>query len=149
MKLPNSRKKMMRPLRRSRQGFTLLELLLVMAILVVLAGLASFAVLKIQKNAYSGAAGTEISTLSNACQMYKIRVGAFPNKLEDLNTRPSGIDNTSWGGPYLKEPITSDPWNRPYKYAPDDVNDTVLIQSAGPDGQLGSEDDVSNAPTGS
>lgn len=146
MKLPNRRKKMMRPLRRSRQGFTLLELLLVMAILVVLAGLASFAVLKIQKNAYSGAAGTEISTLSNACQMYKIHVGAFPTKLADLTTRPNGLDNTSWGGPYLKEAITSDPWNRPYKYSPDDLNDTVLIQSAGPDGQSGSEDDVSNAP---
>jgi len=148
MKLPNRRQKNMRPSRCSRQGFTLLELLLVMAILVVLAGLASFAVLNIQKTAYSGAANSEINTLSNACQMYKIQVGAFPVKLEHLNTRPSGIDNTTWGGPYLKEQITSDPWNRPYKYTPDDLNDKVLIQSAGPDGQLGSEDDVSNTPAG-
>ena len=144
MKLRNQRKRLSRPSRRSRQGFTLLELLLVMAILVVLAGLASVAVLGIQKTSYSRSANVEIKTLANACTMYKINVGAFPAKLEDLSTRPSGLDQASWGGPYIDSPTVNDPWNRPYKYTPNDGNNTVLIQSSGPDGQMGSQDDVSN-----
>ena len=143
MKLRNQRRRLSRS-RRSRQGFTLLELLLVMAILVVLAGLAGFAVLGMQQSAYSGSANVEIKTLANACKMYKLRVGAFPAKLQDLNTRPSGLDQASWGGPYIDTPKVNDPWNRPYKYTPNDGNNTVLIQSSGPDGQMGSEDDVSN-----
>jgi len=131
---------------RSRQGFTLLELMLVMAILVVLAGLATFAILPMLGTANSGAAGVEIRTLDNACKLYKLRVNSFPNSLQDLTVRPSGIDQNSWGGPYLDTPIVNDPWNRPYRYTPNDATNTVLIQSAGPDGQFGSEDDVSNAP---
>ena len=131
--------------RRSRQGFTLLELMLVMAILVVLAGLATFAVLPMLGTANSGAAGVEIQTLANACKLYKLRLNAFPNTLQDLSSRPSGIDQNTWGGPFVETPIVNDPWNRPYKYTPNDATNTVLIQSAGPDGQFGSEDDVSNA----
>ena len=144
MKLRNQRRRLSTTSRRSRQGFTLLELLLVMAILVVLAGLAGFAVLGMQGNAYSGAAKLEIKTAANACKMYKLRVGAFPAKLQDLNTRPSGLDQASWGGPYTDTAIVNDPWNRPYKYTPNDGNNTVFIQSSGPDGQIGSEDDVTN-----
>ena len=147
MKLRNNQRKFARSSRRTRQGFTLLELLLVMAILVVLAGLAGFAVLGMQDNAYVNSAKLEIRTLASSCKAYKLNVGSFPAKLEDLYSRPSGIDQATWGGPYLDTQVVNDPWNRPYKYSPDDLNDTVLIQSAGPDGQSGSEDDVSNAPT--
>ena len=146
----NSRKKRKRfghSSRSSRQGFTLLELLLVMAILVVLASLASLAILPMLSNSRADATRIEIQSLANSCKMYKIRVGAFPAKLEDLTTRPSGLDQSSWGGPYLEKLTVNDTWNRPYKYTPNDNNDTVLIQSAGADGQLGSEDDVSNSPT--
>ena len=121
--------------------------MLVMAILVVLAGLATFAILPMLGTANSGAAGVEIKTLANACKLYKLRVGSFPVKLQDLNSRPSGIDQASWGGPYVETPIVNDPWNRPYKYTPNDAANTVLIQSAGPDGQIGNADDVSNTPT--
>ena len=145
MKRRSNHKRFVR--RRSRQGFTLLELMLVMAILVVLAGLATFAVLPMLGSANAGAAGVEIRTLANACKMYKIRLNTFPNSLQDLSNRPSGIDQNSWGGPFVETPIVNDPWNRPYKYTPNEANNTVLIQSAGPDGQFGSEDDVSNAPT--
>jgi len=147
MKLRNQRRRLSRTSRRSLQGFTLLELLLVMAILVVLAGLAGFAVLGMQDSSFQSAAQLEIKTANSACKMYKLRVGAFPVKLQDLNSRPSGLDQASWGGPYTDAPITNDPWNRPYKYTPNNTNNTVLIQSAGPDGQMGSQDDVSNAPT--
>ena len=102
MKRRSNHKRFVR--RRSRQGFTLLELMLVMAILVVLAGLATFAVLPMLGSANAGAAGVEIKTLANACKMYKIRLNTFPNSLQDLSNRPSGIDQNSWGGPFVETP---------------------------------------------
>lgn len=123
-------------------GFTLLELLLVMAILVVLASLSTFAILKIQRNSLRNTAFMEIQTLSKACKMYKLQVGSFPNTLNDLVVNPSGLPSARWGGPYLDKPIQSDPWMREYTYGTDELNDKVTITSSGPDGQAGTEDDV-------
>jgi general secretion pathway protein G len=130
--------------RRTREGFTLLELMLVLVILVVLAGLSTFAVLRMQATGYSRAASVEVQTLADACKMYKLDVGAFPTSLNDLVIKPSGIDQGIWQGPYLEEPITADPWNRPYKYSPNDQNNQILIQSGGADGQMGGADDIAN-----
>ena len=76
--------------------------------------------------------------------MYKLNVGAFPSKLQDLSTQPAGMDLATWGGPYLGKPVVKDAWSQHYKYMPDERNNTVLIQSAGPDGQMGSQDDITN-----
>ena len=118
--------------------------MLVLVILVVLAGLSTFAVLRMQATGYSRAASVEVQTLADACKMYKLDVGAFPTSLNDLVVKPSGIDQGIWQGPYLEEPITADPWNRPYKYSPNDQNNQVLIQSGGADGQIGGADDIAN-----
>lgn len=132
--------------RRSRRSaFTLLELLLVMAILVVLASLSTVAVLSLQANAYTRAAYTDVTNLANACQMYKLNVGRFPAQLSDLHQMPSGLTQAQWQGPYLQQPVTGDPWNQDYVYQPLDAENRVVITSNGPDGQAGTEDDVSNA----
>lgn len=132
--------------RRSRRSaFTLLELLLVMAILVVLASLSTVAILSMQSSAYQRAAYTDVTTLSNACQMYKLNVGTFPATLNDLFTLPSGLSQAQWQGPYIQKQINGDPWNREYVYQPDEVNNRVTITSNGADGQAGTEDDISNA----
>ncbi len=136
------RRKFHRRGRVDRKGFTLMELLLVMAILVIMASMVTFAFLQIQKNAQSDAALTQISTLETACDQYKMRVGRFPNTLDDLFTQPAGLTNRQWRGPYLKEPVPMDPWGNVYNYAPDEANLRVNIMSAGPDGQQGSPDDV-------
>jgi general secretion pathway protein G len=129
--------------RRRRQGFTLLELLLVMAILVILASLSTVAVLSMQSNAQNKAAFTQISTLKTQCINYKLSTLSFPKKLEDLVTLPAGMNQSSWGGPYLSEPtIPKDPWQNPYKYSAKDATDEVFISSAGKDGQHGTADDI-------
>ncbi len=127
---------------KKNSGFTLLELLLVMAILVVLASLSTFAILNLQKTSLQKTAFMEIETLKKACKMYKLQVGSYPQRLEDLHANPSGLTRTQWGGPYLDNPISNDPWQREYKYGADEVNDVVTISSDGPDGQAGTEDDV-------
>lgn len=127
---------------RRRSGFTLMELLLVMAILVIMASMVTYAFLNIQQNAQSDAALSQISTLENACVSYKLQVGRFPSKLEDLYTQPSGLTKRQWRGPYLQEPVPADPWGNPYSYGVDEANNRVFISSAGPDGQKGTADDV-------
>lgn len=132
----------MRIKRTRKSGFTLLELLLVMAILVVLASLSTFAVLNLQKTSLQKTAFMEIKIMEKACKMYKLQVNSFPATLDDLYTNPSGLTRTQWGGPYLDDPVSNDPWQRPYTYGADEANDRVMITSAGPDGQTGTEDDV-------
>ena len=135
----------MRVRRTQRSGFTLLELLLVMAILVVLASLSTFAILGLQKSSLQRSAFLQIRMLEDACTMYKLNVGSFPSTLDDLYTNPSGMTKSQWGGPYINDPIPMDPWRRPYTYNADEQNDRVVITSAGPDGQAGSDDDVPEA----
>ena len=127
---------------RRNSGFTLLELLLVMAILVVLAGLGTVAVVQLQKGALTSTATIEIETLKRACKMYKLNAGSYPSTLDDLYTNPTGMSRAQWGGPYLEKPVGNDPWNSPYTYTADELNDIVTIRSSGPDKQSGTADDV-------
>lgn len=139
-----SRVKLNRKMRnRHRQGFTLLELLLVMAILVILASLSTVAVLSMQSNAQNKAAFTQISTLKTQCINFKLSTLSFPKKLDDLVTLPVGMNQSNWGGPYLSEKtIPKDPWQNPYKYSAKDATDEVFISSAGKDGQHNTADDI-------
>jgi general secretion pathway protein G len=96
-----------------------------------------------QSNAQSKAAFTQISTLKTQCINYKLSTLAFPKKLEDLVVLPAGMNQSSWGGPYLQDKnIPKDPWQNPYKYAAKDATDEVFITSAGKDGQHGTADDI-------
>ncbi len=128
-----------------RQGFTLLELLLVMAILVVLAGASGFAILQMREGANTKAAYLEIDTLEQMCKAYNLSVGRFPTTLNDLYTLPSGMNQAMWGGPYLDKPVPKDPWQQEYNYSIDNINSRVTITSAGKDGQMGTNDDIPGA----
>lgn len=126
-----------------RRGFTLLELMLVMAILVLMSSLAVVAVLNLQRNANSDAAMTQINTLKTACKMYKLNVGRFPASLNDLAVPPSGMTQQQWRGPYLDDgKVPVDPWGSEFQYSADESTDRVLITSKGADGQPGTPDDV-------
>lgn len=135
--------------RRNRRGFTLMEVLLVMAILVIMASLVTFSYITIQKNAQSDHAMNQINVFKSAIDRYMMDMGAPPQTLEELRYAPQGLENPKkWRGPYVDQDIPNDPWQQPYQYdanAVDEYNNSrPVISSAGPDRTPGSQDDISN-----
>lgn len=121
-------------------GFTLVELLVVLAILTLLAGLVGPRVLGQLGGAKSKTAAVQIADIEKAMELYKLDVGRFPTTeegLEALAKRPPTV-TSGWSGPYLKGAVPTDPWGKPYRYqlAP---NGAVEIISLGADGAAGGE----------
>ena len=129
--------------RRQRRGFTLMEVLVVMAILVVLASTVTFAYLNVMKGAESDQAYTQVNLLKQACDKYKLDNNNFPNQLQDLITPPQGANARKWRGPYLDtSEVPLDPWNQEYIYQVDRQNNRVVIVSYGPDLTENTIDDI-------
>src|SRR3972149_8538306 len=113
------RKSLKRP---GPRGFTLVEILVVLAILVLLASLVVPRFMGTQKAADLKAAKLQIATFKSVLQRYSIDARTFPTTeqgLEALRERPSDPgDHVTWDGPYLDE-IPKDPWGRDYEYGDD------------------------------
>lgn len=123
---------------RAARGFTLLELLVVLAILVLIAGFAGPKVLKWLSSAKSDAATVEIKNLSTQIDLYRLEVGTYPPDLQALVEKPSGA--TRWNGPYLKgKSIPKDPWEREYSYRLPGENGDYDLYSLGGDNAEGGE----------
>ena len=128
-------------------GFTLVELLVVLAILGMLAALVGPQVLNQLGGAKSKSATIQIRDFEQALELYKLDVGRFPRSgegLEALVRQPSGAKG--WNGPYLKkDELPMDPWGNPYEYRVS--GSKIEIISYGADGRAGGSDedaDVSN-----
>ncbi|BCI66462.1 type II secretion system major pseudopilin GspG [Acetobacter aceti] len=108
---------------REDAGFTLLEILVVLAILGLLVGLVAPAALRQLGGARLSVAQQSIARIGTVLDMYKLDAGSYPSTEDGLDAlihRPSGAEN--WNGPYLKGgTVPLDPWKHPYTYrAPSD-----------------------------
>ncbi|RKY38316.1 MAG: type II secretion system protein GspG [Candidatus Omnitrophota bacterium] len=126
------------------RGFTLIEIMLVVIIISILAAMIAPRLSGRSEQAKLSVAKVDIeANLSLALDLYEMDNGSYPQSLEDLRTKPAGVD--SWKGPYIKKkPV--DPWGREYVYKfPGEHNpDSYDLYSLGPDGQAGTKDDVVN-----
>jgi general secretion pathway protein G len=121
-------------------GFTLMELLVVLAILGLLMGLVGPRVLNQLGGAKTDTAAIQIKDLEQALEMYKLDVGRFPTTeqgLEALVRGPSGV--IGWNGPYLKASVPLDPWRFEYHYKFPGEQAELDIYSYGQDGSPGGE----------
>ena len=101
---------------RLNQGFTLVEMLLVLVILATLAAIVYPKVMGRSEQARVTAAQTQIANFKTALDAFEVDNGYYPkgkNGLADLLTKPR--DAVSWHGPYL-DTIPKDPWNNDYLY---------------------------------
>jgi general secretion pathway protein G len=99
-------------------GFTLLELLVVIVILGLLIGLVAPAVLRQLGHAKDSIAKQSIARIGSVLDLYKLDAGSYPSTedgLPALITKPDDVDN--WGGPYIKDAAPPlDPWGHAYFY---------------------------------
>jgi len=137
--------------RSRRRGFTLLEIMVVLAILGLLVAVLVRNVTGDLDRGQQRAAGLFVkTTLSIPLTNYRIDMGSYPTTaqgLEALISSPQG--GGRWKGPYLESPggqPPMDPWQQPYQYRyPATKNKTGYdLFSKGPDMAAGTEDDVGN-----
>lgn len=131
--------------RARRRGFTLMEVLLVLAILVILGSIVTVSVIQMQKSAYKDAAKSQLHAFESAIEAYQLDVGQVPSEgagFDALINVPADLPNqTKWRGPYFTKSIPSDPWDQPYVYEWISA-DQYRIYSAGPDGAPQTDDDI-------
>ncbi len=119
-------------------GFTLVELLVVLAILGLIATFAAPRVLKYLSGAKSDSARIQIESLATTLDLYKLETGKYPEILEDLVKKPAGADK--WGGPYLKKKtVPKDPWGKDFIYRNPGTEGLYDLVSLGADGIEGGE----------
>ena len=120
-------------------GFSLIEILVVMALIgIVIALVAS----RVGDGAVRGkvnATKIAIDSISGKIETYALDNGNPPQRLEDLINNPGG-EAENWNGPYAKEKDLKDPWNRAFIYRyPGDKGGDYDLYSYGPDGKEGGE----------
>jgi general secretion pathway protein G len=129
-------------LQRNGRGFTLLEILVVVAIIGILASIALPRFMDSQDNALKTATLANIKSMETALQMYKVDNFNYPSTeqgLAALRAKPSGDPAANnWKGPYLdSEP--KDAWGFPLQYLRPGQHGDFDVYSLGADGKPGGE----------
>ena len=108
------------PLHRQRTGFTLIEMLVVIAIIATLAAMVGPAIFRNVGDAKTSAARSQVELYALALNSYRLDNDLFPTTaegLEALRSKPAGGETSrNWRGPYLSKVVALDPWGRAYVY---------------------------------
>ncbi len=119
-----------------QRGFTIIELLIVMAILGMLAVMVAPNLFNQADGARRDAALSQISAIASALDTYRLDVGQYPDELQGLMENTA--NRASWNGPYLNNDVPRDPWGFEFQYSVD--GNTYTLMSYGADGRPGGED---------
>lgn len=134
-----------RSIRRGERGYTLLEVLIVLAIIALVATMVGPRLLGQLDRSKVTAAHVQMRSLMSALETMRIDLGRYPSTAEGLaalteapavNLESGGV----WQGPYLDAGVPDDPWGRPYVYeAPPDEHTRPRVGSLGADGEIGGD----------
>lgn len=128
---------------RSRYGFTLIEVLVVIAILGILATMIVPKIIGRPDEARRLAAGQDVGTIVQALKIYRLDNGRYPSTeqgLKALVEKPSiePVPQNWKPGGYL-ERLPDDPWHNAYQYLNPGVHGEIDVFSLGADGKPGGE----------
>jgi general secretion pathway protein G len=125
--------------RHGEQGFTLVEMLVVITIIGLIMGLIGPRVLNYLSESKVKAAKIQMQSFSSALDLFELDAGRYPSTSEGLAAlvrRTPGV--AAWNGPYLRGgKVPDDPWNNPYIYRAPGEHGAYDIVSLGSDGQEG------------
>jgi general secretion pathway protein G len=128
--------------RRREDGFTLVELMVVIVIIGLLATIVALNVLPSGDKARIEKARADISTIQAGLDLYRLQNGSYPSTaqgLQALVTAPQGVDPAKYqSGGYIKK-LPDDPWGRPYLYASPGQHGQADVWTLGADNKEGGE----------
>jgi general secretion pathway protein G len=128
---------------RSRRGFTLIEILVVVIILTTLASAVMLSMRSKPDEARQARAQADIATIETALEAFRLDMRRYPADEEGISALvrpPDSEDADLWKGPYIKR-LRKDPWDNPYVYVCPGYYNTegFDLMSYGADGQEGGE----------
>jgi general secretion pathway protein G len=124
--------------RAGEQGFTLVEMLVVITIIGLIMGLIGPRVLNYLSESKVKAAKIQMQSFASALDLYNLDTGRYPSSAEGLAALVQPTTGAAWNGPYLKgAALPNDPWNHPYIYRVPGERGPYDIMSLGSDGQEG------------
>jgi general secretion pathway protein G len=129
----------------AKKGFTLLELLIVLAIIAILAAYIAPKIMNRPEEAKRTMAGVQIQGLETALKIYKLDNGMYPSTEQGLSAlvAPPTVGNlpAKWrkGGYLERDKVPKDPWGNAYIYICPGVHGDFDIISRGADGLPGGE----------
>lgn len=141
------------PAKRGQGGYSLLEILIVMAIIAVLATLVGPRLFDRLDQSKVVTAKTQVRMLRTSLDTLRLDMGRYPTEQEGLQllVAPPSDPNlqANWFGPYLDGAVPSDPWGNPYRYRPPqssrDVAEVFTLGADNTEGGEGQDADLSSS----
>jgi general secretion pathway protein G len=119
-------------------GYTLVEMLVVIAIIALIAAVLTPQLLGQLSRARAKTGQLQVETVASAVELFRSDVGRYPTASEGLNALIADPGAEGWTGPYLKDPkAVFDPWNHALLYQPTSDGEHFAVVSLGADGKEG------------
>lgn len=129
---------------KSHRGFTLMEMLVVLAIIAAIVGLVGPRLFGTLDSKAPEIAATQVKMLRGAIETFRLDVGRYPTAQEGLSALSAKPADPAvaarWRGPYLDGDLPADPWKNAYQYSVPGANgQPFALYSMGADGKRGGE----------
>jgi len=130
-------------MKKTRKGFTLIEMIVVIALISLLAVFVAPKVFTNLRQAREDIVGPRMALVASALEKFAINCGKYPDTLDDLIEAPAELEE-KWRGKYISESKLLDPWGNRFLYNAESQNNAGSFDlfCAGPDGSPGTEDDA-------